>query len=112
MQAVEFAVLNGIQEYLRSGVMDVLMPLVSRVNDHGEVWILLAVILLICRRKREGVSVASALVMDLVACNLILKPLIGRMRPFMTSVPSDTHCVALHHSASARSLHCTFSVSS
>ena len=34
MQAVEFAILNGIQEYLRSGVMDVLMPLVSRVNDH------------------------------------------------------------------------------
>jgi hypothetical protein len=27
MQAVEFAILNGIQEYLRSGVMDVLMPL-------------------------------------------------------------------------------------
>ena len=85
MQAVEFAILNGIQEYLRSGVMDVLMPLVSRVNDHGEVWILLAVILLVCRRKREGVSVASALVMDLVACNLILKPLIGRMRPFMVN---------------------------
>ena len=85
MQAMEFAILNGIQEYLRSGAMDVLMPLVSRVNDHGEIWIVLAVALLIRHRRQEGVSVASALVMDLFACNLILKPLIGRLRPFMVN---------------------------
>ena len=85
MQAMEFAILNGIQEYLRNGVMDILMPLVSLVNDHGEIWIVLAVILLLCGKEREGVSVASALVMDLVACNLVLKPLIGRLRPFMVN---------------------------
>ena len=69
--------------------MDVLMPLVSRANDHGEVWILLAVILLICRRKREGVSVASALVMDLLACNLILKPLNKRVEELRDEVGTE-----------------------
>ena len=85
MQSIEFGILDWIQRNLRCEFLDWLMPAVSALSNHGEVWILLAVILLICRRKREGVSVASALVMDLVACNLILKPLIGRMRPFMVN---------------------------
>ena len=82
MQALELSILNWIQEHMRCEALDLFMPAVSRLSDHGEIWILLAVVLLLKRRRREGLSVAAALMMDLVVCNMILKPLIGRLRPF------------------------------
>ena len=78
MQTLELLILDWIQEHMRCGVLDILMPAVSRLSDHGEIWILLAVVLLLKGRRREGVAVSLALVMDLVACNMLLKPLIGR----------------------------------
>lgn len=83
MQAAGLAILDWIQLHLRCGVLDRLMPLVSGLSDHGEVWILLAAVLLLMRRQRVcGLSAACALLLDLAACNLVLKPLIGRVRPF------------------------------
>lgn len=83
MQTLEFALLDWIQAHLRCGLLDAVMPLVSRLCDHGEVWILLAVVLLVIRRtRRQGAAVSCGLVLDLVACNLLLKPLFGRVRPF------------------------------
>lgn len=84
MRGMELAVLDWIQEHLRCGFLDGLMPFVSHLADHGEVWILLAAALLLLRRyRRQGVTVSCALVLDLAACNLLLKPLIGRGRPFL-----------------------------
>ena len=82
MQTLELLILDWIQEHMRCGALDILMPAVSRLSAHGEIWILLAVVLLLKGRRREGVGVSLALVMDLVACNMLLKPLIGRLRPF------------------------------
>ena len=45
--------------------------------------IILAAVLLLTRGQRKcGAAVACGLVLDLVSCNLLLKPLIGRARPF------------------------------
>ena len=41
MQAFELTILNWIQAHLRCGVLDAVMVPVSRICDHGEVWILL-----------------------------------------------------------------------
>ena len=79
----ESAVLDWIQLHLRCGFLDRLMPFVSGLSNHGEIWILLAAVLLLLRRQRAyGLSAACALTLDLIACNLVLKPLIGRIRPF------------------------------
>lgn len=83
MQAFELTILNWIQAHLRCGVLDAVMVPVSRICDHGEVWILLAAILLAIPKTRKlGTCVACGLALDLLFCNLALKPLIGRMRPF------------------------------
>mgnify|MGYP001032068731 CR=1 FL=1 len=83
MQAVEFAVLNWIQSNLRCAFLDKVLPLASGLCDHGEVWILLALLLLSVRRtRRQGAAVSCGLALDLVACNLLLKPLFDRIRPF------------------------------
>ena len=83
MEGLELAILNWIQAHLRCGFLDAVLPAVSRTADHGELWIILAVVLLLIRNQRKyGAAVACGLVLDLVSCNLLLKPLIGRVRPF------------------------------
>lgn len=83
MQTWELGVLDWIQTHLRCGFLDTVMPVVSWICDHGEVWILLAVILLaIPKTRKTGACLACALVLDLLLCNLWLKPWIGRARPF------------------------------
>lgn len=81
---LELAVLDWIQLHLRCELLDWLMPFVSGLSNHGEVWILFAALLLLIRRQRVyGLSAACALTLDLIACNIILKPLIDRLRPFV-----------------------------
>ena len=83
MEALEFAVLDWIQAHLRCSFLDAVLPAVSWTANHGELWIILAVVLLLVRGQRKyGAAVACGLVLDLVSCNLLLKPLIGRARPF------------------------------
>ena len=83
LQAMELAVLDWIQTNCRSGLLDTAMQAVSWICNHGEVWILLALCLLLTKKyRRTGAALACALVLDLICCNLILKPAIGRLRPF------------------------------
>lgn len=83
MQTLEFFVLDWIQANLRCELLDAVLPLVSGLCSHGEIWILLALVLLAIRQtRRQGTAVACGLVLDLIACNLLLKPLFGRIRPF------------------------------
>lgn len=83
MQAAELAVLDWIQLHLRCGALDAVLPLISWTCNHGELWILLAAVLLAAKRyRRTGAAVSCALVLDLISCNMVLKPLVGRIRPF------------------------------
>ena len=83
MRGMELAVLNWIQAHLRCGFLDAVLPVITRTADHGELWIILALVLLAIRSQRKyGAAVACGLVLDLVSCNLLLKPLVGRIRPF------------------------------
>ena len=109
MQAAEFAILDWIQAHLRCGFLDAVLPTISRTANHGELWIILAVILLLIRGQRKyGASVACGLILDLVSCNIILKPLIGRIRPFavnglvelLIAAPTDASFPSGHTAAS------------
>ena len=71
---------------MRSDFLDTVLPLVSGSANHGEVWIVLAVLLLLWRKtRRTGLSVGAGLLLDYAVCNLTLKPLIGRIRPFIVN---------------------------
>jgi len=106
---MEFAILDWIQAHFRCGFLDWLMPFVSGLSNHGEIWILFAALLLLFQRQRKyGVSAACALTLDLAACNMILKPLVGRSRPFLLrpdlslliSPPGDASFPSGHTAAS------------
>ena len=109
MQNFELAVLDWIQANLRCGFLDAVLPAISWTCNHGELWILLAVALVLFKKtRRQGWSVACALVLDLICCNLILKPLVGRIRPFavnpavalLTAPPLDASFPSGHTAAS------------
>lgn len=109
MQSAELAILDQIQLHLRCGLLDAALPVVSWTCNHGELWIILAAVLLLLKRHRRcGAAVACALVLDLVSCNIILKPLIGRVRPFavnpavelLTAPPLDASFPSGHTAAS------------
>ena len=83
VQGVELAVLDWIQAHLRCGFLDAVLPAVSWTCNHGELWIALAAVLLLLKKHRwTGVSLSFALLLDLLCCNMVLKPLVGRLRPF------------------------------
>ena len=113
MQAAELAVLDWLQAHLRCDFLDAVMPWISRICDHGEIWILLAAVLLLLRKHRwTGMSLSFALILDLICCNIVLKPLVGRIRPFLvntavellTAPPADASFPSGHTAASFASV--------
>ena len=106
---MELFILDWIQAHLHCGFLDAVLPIIRWTANHGEIWILLALALVLRKSsRRQGWTVALALVLDLVCCNLLLKPLIGRVRPFavnpavelLVSPPLDASFPSGHTAAS------------
>ena len=81
--AWEFNVLDQIQQYLANDFLNLLIPRVSSLGDAGLIWIVLSVLLLLFPKTRKaGLASGIALLFMLVTGNMILKPLVARLRPF------------------------------
>lgn len=79
----DLPILDWIAENLYCGFLDFLMPIITIFGDAGIFWIACAVILIIFpKQRRAGAAMLLALVMGLVICNMILKPGVGRIRPY------------------------------
>ena len=79
----DLPILEWIAENLYCPFLDAVMPLVTKLGDAGIFWILIAVALLIFPKTRKiGLSIGAALLIGLVVCNLTLKPLLARIRPY------------------------------
>ena len=109
MTGTEIKVLNMIQDHLRSAAADVVMPAITKLGNAGIIWIVMGVTLLATKKyRRAGILVLMALVVDLVCCNLILKNLIARPRPFdvnpmvklLVAAPGDFSFPSGHTAAS------------
>ena len=79
---MEFQILDALQT-IHNPVLDTVMCGITTLGDAGIIWILLCIVLLVLPKTRKsGVILMAALLVDLVICNGILKPLIHRIRPF------------------------------
>ena len=59
------------------------MTLITVLGDAGIFWIACSVVLLLLPKYRKaGLSMGLALLFGVVVCNMILKPLVGRIRPY------------------------------
>lgn len=79
----DLPILDWIQEHLQCTFLDKTMPIVTLFGDGGVFWIGVAVLLLFFAKYRKtGFSMGMALVLGLVVCNITLKPLVARIRPY------------------------------
>ena len=78
----EFQMLDGLQT-IHTSFLDTFMTSITKLGDAGIVWIILTVILLLIPKTRKaGGYMAVALIADLIICNVILKPIVARPRPY------------------------------
>ena len=83
MLDVEFSILDFIQNQFRTPFGDFVMPLISKLGNGGIIWLVLSGLLCVFPKYRKaGVTMMTALALDVLLCNVMLKPLVGRMRPF------------------------------
>ena len=83
IQKMDFLILNWLQKHLRGKTLDILMPMITALGNGGFLFALLTIGLLCTRRwRREGMAVGTSLLLCLLAGNLFLKPLVGRIRPY------------------------------
>ena len=79
----DLPILDWIQAHMQCTFLDKAMPIVTLFGDGGVFWILVAVALLFFAKYRKtGFSMGMALVLGLVVCNITLKPLVARIRPY------------------------------
>ena len=78
---VELTFLTALQSF-HSPALDTVMLFFTHLGDSGFIWAALTAVLLVFRRTRQaGCVLAAALLIDVVLCNLLLKPLVARVRP-------------------------------
>lgn len=92
----EGTALLWIQNGLRGPLTDTLFSFYTQLGNMGMMWIVLSVLMLCFKRtRRAGAAGLVALAVGFVLTNLTIKPLVGRIRPWLT-VEGLTALVAEH----------------
>lgn len=72
-----------IQENLRAGFLNPIVTAITSLGNAGIFWIVLTLALLIFKKTRRiGLCCAIALIADVLAVNVVIKPLFARPRPY------------------------------
>ncbi|MGM9680808.1 MAG: phosphatase PAP2 family protein [Eubacteriales bacterium] len=83
MNEFEIGILDFIAEHLHCSFLDAVIPIITMLGNAGIFWILLAIAFLCFRKTRPlGIAMGFALILDLLCCNILLKPLVNRIRPY------------------------------
>ncbi len=87
IQNIDNAVILWMQEHMVQPWLNPLMILVSKLGDKGILWIAIGVCLMVWGIKNkvhlwQGILVLLALASNAVVCNLWLKPMVARIRPY------------------------------
>ena len=82
-ESFDLPILEWIAANLKCGFLDAVMPLITLLGDAGIFWILCSVaMILIPKTRKTGLSMGISLLIGLLVCNVTLKPLVGRIRPY------------------------------
>ena len=115
----DLPILDQIANTLHCDLLNAVMPIITMFGDAGIFWIAWAAVLLIFPKTRKiGLSMGIALILGLLVCNLTLKPLVARIRPYefregivlLVETPSDFsfpsgHTIASFEAATALAIH-------
>lgn len=80
---IDSKILFFINKNMSSNILNDIMIFITNLGDNGFIWLLITAILLIRKKTRStGIRIAIALILSVLAGNLILKNLFERSRPF------------------------------
>ena len=83
MNQFELNILDGIQNIFGSKFLDAVMPIITMFGDGGIFWIALAAILLFSKKTRKiGLTMGLSLLLGFLVGNVVLKNVVGRIRPY------------------------------
>ncbi len=106
---IEIGILLWIQEHLRFSFLNPVVQFITSLGDKGFFWIVVCILLFMFKKTRKiGIVAATALAMNTLIVNVILKTQIMRIRPFVleeslsliTRLPKDSSFPSGHTSAS------------
>lgn len=87
--AFEFQILDFLQT-LHSPFLNHVMYLFTRLGDNGTLWIITMLILLSMKKTRKvGFVMMVALIIEYTLTDIVLKPLVGRIRPYDIKEPLE-----------------------
>lgn len=77
--------LIGIQHALNADWLTPIMKAINMFGEKGLFFITLCVVLIACKKTRKiGIICSASLLLAFVLCNLTIKPLVMRIRPWVT----------------------------
>lgn len=83
MNLFELEILRFINNNLTNTVFDSIFAFISVLGNKGILWIIITLVFLMLKKTRKaGICCALSLIMCLVLGNGILKPIVGRIRPY------------------------------
>ncbi|MGN0169034.1 MAG: phosphatase PAP2 family protein, partial [Acetatifactor sp.] len=79
---LDLGILNLMQVNCRGPILDSVIPFITKLGDGGIIWLLGSLVLLVIPQMRKtGIAMLLSLALEVLCCNVILKPLVGRVRP-------------------------------
>ena len=79
----DLPILDWIAVNLKCAFLDFIMPIITVLGDAGIFWIAIAVVMIFLPKYRKiGLGMGVALLTGLLVCNVTLKPLVARIRPY------------------------------
>ena len=97
---MELNILDWFQT-LHTPILDKIMTLITKLGDAGIFWIILTLLFLIIPKMRKtgkmiSKIMAAALIMDLLICNVAVKNLAARTRPYEVNTSVQLLVAKLH----------------
>ena len=79
----EIEILDSIAEHTHCSFLDFLLPKITMLGNEGIFFILCAFVMLFFKKTRKtGIMMGVALLLGLIICNITIKPLVARTRPY------------------------------
>lgn len=95
LQQLDGNLLIGIQKSLNSDWLTPIMKFITMLGEGGYLWIAICILLLIFKKtRRVGIICSLSLVLSFICCNLVIKPIVDRTRPWL--VFSEVHAFLPH----------------
>ena len=83
VDSFDLSILEYVQANIRKEWLDPIVIFITHLGKAGIAWIILILALLAFKKtRRAGIACAVALVLNVILCNFLIKPIVARPRPY------------------------------